>query len=126
MSLLSTSGDIFLIKEPVCGRYGMHKLRACLTAGTLGVKWNCIDEITVVTFNKAKTICSILHIDSCGWERTTRRLKRGRYDVILSQGLIPGLLTRQMLERLLSDGTQSGPLRSEEGQTYLARLRSSK
>lgn len=122
MRLLSATGDIYLIKEPVSGRYGMHKLRACLTAGTLGVSWNRTDEITVVTFNKAKTICSILHIDSCGWERTTRRLKSGRYDVILSHGLIPGLLTRQMLERLLSDGTQSGPLRSEEGLEYLGKI----
>lgn len=122
MSLLSTNGTIYVVKEPVCGRWGMHKLRACLTAGTFKINWNNTDEITVVTFNKARTICSILHIDSCGFDRTTRRLSRGTFNIVLASGLIPGMLTREMLERLLSDGTQSGELRSEAARAYLSQF----
>ena len=60
MSILSGTGRIYMVREPVCGRFGMLRLLAMISSNSLGVKWNGIDEITVVTFNKRKTICKIL------------------------------------------------------------------
>ena len=52
MSILSSTGKIVMVKEPVCGRFGIHRLMAMLTSNSLKISWNGIDEITVVTFNK--------------------------------------------------------------------------
>ena len=60
MSILSGTGRIYMVREQVCGRFGMHRLLAMISSNSLGVKWNGINEITVVTFNKRKTICKIL------------------------------------------------------------------
>lgn len=43
-----------MVKEPVCGRFGIHRLMAMLTSNSLKISWNGIDEITVVTFNKRR------------------------------------------------------------------------
>ena len=60
MSILSSTGKILMVREPICGRFGIHKLMAMLSSGTLNVKWNGIEEISVVTFNRRRTICKIL------------------------------------------------------------------
>ena len=60
MSILSGTGRIYMVREPVCGRFGMHRLLAMISSNSLGVKWNGIDEITVVPFNKRKKICKLL------------------------------------------------------------------
>ena len=60
MSILSSTGKIVMVKEPVCGRFGIHRLMAMLTSNSLKVSWNGIDEITVVTFNKRRTACKLL------------------------------------------------------------------
>lgn len=57
MSILSSTGKIVMVKEPVCGRFGIHRLMAMLTSNSLKISWNGIDEITVVTFNKRRTAC---------------------------------------------------------------------
>ena len=62
MSILSTSGKIIMVKEPVCGRFGIHRLLAMLSSVALNVRWNGTEEMTIVTFNKRRTICKILHI----------------------------------------------------------------
>lgn len=119
MSLLSSTGKIYMIKEPVSGRWGIYRLRDCLFSGAFKINWNGKDEITLVTFNKSRKNCSIFHSDMCGMERTVRLLRKGTYHVILTAGLKPGELTREQLERLLCDGTISGPLRFEQACTYL-------
>ena len=119
MSLLSSTGKIFLIKEPVCGRFGMHKLLAQLSSGVFKVGWDGQEEITIVTFNRRRTICSILHIDPCGVDRMTRMLNTGTFQVILDAGLLPERLTRRALELLLSNGSIHMPLRSEQAESYL-------
>lgn len=121
MSLLSSTGRIYLVKEPVCGRWGMFRLQACLLSGAFRIKWDGNEEITLVTFNKSRKNCSIFHYDMCGMERTVRRLRKGTFKVILDAGRTPGELTREQLERLLCDGTVSGPLRFEHASTYLQR-----
>ncbi|WP_295355227.1 hypothetical protein [uncultured Succinivibrio sp.] len=45
MSILSSTGKILLVREPVCGRFGIHKLMAMISSGSIGVKWNGIDEL---------------------------------------------------------------------------------
>ena len=122
MSILSSTGAIFVIREPVCGRYGMQRLLDLLRSDQFNVHWNGQEEITVVTFNKRRTICSILHYDGCGIDRTTRKLKSGRFQVLMNEGLLPSRMTRETLERLLSDGTIEGELRSEVAILYLRDL----
>ena len=96
MSILSQSGKIILVREPVCGRFGIHRLIAQLTSGALNVSWDGKSEITMVTFNKKRTLCKILHIDDYGVDCTTRILNTGRFQVILDdcKKLIPIHLTR--------------------------------
>ena len=74
MSILSGTGKIYMVREPVCGRFGIHRLLAMLSSNSLNVHWNGIDEVTIVTFNKRKTICKILHIDPYGVDCTSRIL----------------------------------------------------
>ncbi len=45
MSILSSTGKILMVREPICGRFGIHKLMAMLSSGVLNVKWNGIDEL---------------------------------------------------------------------------------
>ena len=106
MSILSQSGKIILVREPVCGRFGIHRLIAQLTSGALNVSWDGKSEITMVTFNKKRTLCKILHIDDYGVDCTTRILNTGRFQVILDdcKKLIPIHLTRNELEELLTHG----------------------
>ena len=81
MSILSQSGKIILVREPVCGRFGIHRLIAQLTSGALNVSWDGKSEITMITFNKKRTLCKILHIDDYGVDCTTRILNTGRFQV---------------------------------------------
>lgn len=60
MSILSSTGKILLVREPVCGRFCIHKLMAMISSGSIGVKWNGIDEISVITFNRKRSICKVL------------------------------------------------------------------
>lgn len=105
MSILSGTGKIYMVREPVCGRFGIHRLLAMLSSNSLNVHWNGIDEVTIVTFNKRKTICKVLHIDPYGVDCTSRILNSGRFQVMLDEDLIPIHLTRDELEQLLLDGT---------------------
>lgn len=104
MSILSTSGKIIMVKEPVCGRFGIHRLLAMLSSGALNVRWNGTDEMTMVTFNKRRTICKILHIDDYGVDCTTRILNSGIFRVLFEEGSIPTHLTRDELEEMLKSG----------------------
>ena len=61
MGLIPSTGSVYLCREPVCGRFGIHRLLAMLTTRELRVGWDGSAEITVVTFNRRRTICKILH-----------------------------------------------------------------
>ena len=43
MSILSGTGKIYMVREPVCGRFGMHRLLDMISSNSLGVKWNGLD-----------------------------------------------------------------------------------
>ena len=60
MSILSQTGKIILVRQPVNGRFGIHRLMAMLSSNQFGVSWNGTEEITIVTFNAKRTICKIL------------------------------------------------------------------
>ena len=120
MSLLSSTGRIYLLKEPVCGRWGMFRLHSCLSVEPLGLSGTVTRKLHLLLSTKAVRT-SIFHYDMCGMERTVRRLRKGTFKVILDAGRTPGELTREQLERLLCDGTVSGPLRFEHSSTYLQR-----
>ena len=86
-----------MVREPVCGRFGIHRLLAMLSSNSLNVHWNGIDEVTIVTFNKRKTVCKILDIDPYGDDCTSRILNSGRFQVMLDEDFIPIHLTRDEL-----------------------------
>ncbi len=105
MSILSSTGKILMVREPVCGRFGIHKLMAMLSSGTLNVKWNGTDELSIVTFNKRRSICKVIHVDSDGVDCTTRILNIGVFKVIFEEDSLPIHLTRGELEELLRKGS---------------------
>ncbi len=108
MALISSTGKIVMILTPVCGRWGIHKLMAKLSSNEFKVNWSATEEITIVTFNRKRTSCKILHADITGVDCTTRILNQGRFKIMLDENLIPRTMTREQLERLLLDGTISG------------------
>ena len=102
MGLIPSTGSVYLCREPVCGRFGIHRLLARLTTRELRVGWDGSAEITVVTFNRRRTICKILHVDAYGVDCTTRILNSGRFKVMLDEGSLPERLGREELEDLLN------------------------
>jgi len=105
MAIISSTGAVFLIKEPVSGRFGIHRLLAKLSFGEFKLSWDGTEEITVVTFNRRRTICKILHVDSTGVDCTTRILNTGTFKVMIEEGLIPERLSREDLIQLITEGT---------------------
>ena len=104
MSILSQTGKIILVRQPVNGRFGIHRLMAMLSSNQFEVCWNGTDEITIVTFNAKRTICKILHVDTYGTDCTTRILNYGKFKTILQEDLLPIHLKRDELEILLTGG----------------------
>lgn len=113
-STLLASGRIYLIRQPVSGRTGIVKLWNMLCAGTLGVKFDVEspEEIWVLMVNRRRNRLRILHVDTWGYELTTRINFDGRFDVIFNEGG-PQNITRGELRRLVLDGTVEGSWRSE-------------
>ncbi|SFS40607.1 hypothetical protein SAMN02910357_00581 [Succinivibrio dextrinosolvens] len=60
MSILSSTGKIVLIKEPVSGRFGMPRLMAKLASNSLKDNWDGESEITIITFNGKRSIAKVL------------------------------------------------------------------
>ena len=108
MSILSATGRIVMVLSPINGRWGMHKLMAKLSTNEFGINWDPTKEITLVTFNRKRTLCKVLHVDQTGVDCTSRILNQGRFKIMLDENLVPRSLNREQLERLLTDGTISG------------------
>lgn len=105
MSILSSTGKIYIVLKPVSGRFGIPRLMSELSSKSLKVPWDGSEEITVVMFNTRRTLCSVLHADARGTDHTRRILEHGTFDVLLDEGLKPAALTREQLERLLDTGS---------------------
>ena len=60
MSILSATGRIVMVLSPINGRWGMHKLMAKLSTNEFGINWDPTKEITLVTFNRKRTLCKLL------------------------------------------------------------------
>lgn len=118
MDILGT-GKIYLIKEPVCGRFGIQRLLAMLSQQAFGVAWDGTEEITIVTFNKRRTRCNILHCDFAGIDRTVRQLNSGTFKVLLQDGELPDRISKEDLRRLLLDGTIDGDFVHADVEHYL-------
>jgi hypothetical protein len=108
MTILSKTGRIVMVREPISGRFGMPRLLAALASNSLKVKWDGMSEISVITFNRKKTIAKLIHIDQFGCDVTQRVLNKGKFKIMLESNLIPKDLSRSELERLLMDGTVEG------------------
>ena len=59
MSFLSSTERIVFIKEPISGRFGMPRLLAKLASNSLKVNWDGEEEITIITFNKRRSIAKM-------------------------------------------------------------------
>ena len=105
MSILSSTGRISLVREPVSGRFGLPRLLAKVSANAYKTNWNGCEEISVVTFNKRRSIAKIIHIDKYGVDLTSRQLNHGTFRIMLEEGLLPKSLKREELEILLQGGT---------------------
>ncbi|MCR5537162.1 MAG: IS66 family insertion sequence element accessory protein TnpB [Succinivibrio sp.] len=120
MALLSSTGRIFLVLEPVSGRLGIPRLLARLASNSFQFRWNGEDEITVIVTNRRRSILKILHIDATGCDLTTRILNHGTFKVLFSEKCIPRNLTRGDLERLFIDGTLTGEYQNKLSEELLS------
>jgi hypothetical protein len=108
MSILSGTGRIVLVREPVSGRFGLPRLLAKVSANAFRTNWHGTEEISVIVFNRKMTIAKILHVDQYGVDLTSRQLNQGRFKIMLEEGLLPKSLNREELERLLNGEELAG------------------
>ena len=114
MSILSSTGRIVLVREPVSGRFGLPRLLARVSSNSYKTNWRGTEEISVVVFNRKLTIAKILHVDQYGVDLTSRQLNQGRFKVMLEEGLLPKSLNREELEQLLRGEELAGISRERE------------
>ena len=108
MSILPNDGRIIMVKEPVSGRFGIHKLLAHLTMNSYKTNWDGSESITLVTFNKNRTRMKIFSVDSYGITYSVRILNEGTFKVILDNEILPERINKDILENLMLYGTTSG------------------
>lgn len=113
MALLSSTGKIFLVLEPVSGRFGIPRLLAKLSSNAFNLKWDGEEEITIITTNRKRSCLKIFHIDAVGCDLTSRVLNHGTFKVLFEENCIPKAITRSTLERLFTDGTIEGDYQNE-------------
>ncbi|MCI6905646.1 MAG: IS66 family insertion sequence element accessory protein TnpB [Succinatimonas sp.] len=104
-AILPSEGRIVMVKEPVSGRFGVHKLMAHLTMNTYGTAWDGDETITLVTFNKKRTRMKILTADRFGITYSVRILNAGTFKVILGDELLCEHINKKTLENLIRYGT---------------------
>ena len=85
-AILPSEGRIVMVKEPVSGRFGVHKLMAHLTMNTYGTAWDGDETITLVTFNKKRTRMKILTADRFGITYSVRILNAGTLENLIRYG----------------------------------------
>lgn len=103
------SGPVYLVRTPVSGNWGIPRLSALLSGGTLGIPApDAQGEVCVVFVTRSLTRLKILHVDDCGVSLTTRILWSRRFRVALSDSSAPLTITRGQLRRLILDGTYEG------------------
>ena len=94
---------IIVIKEPVPGIWGIHRL---YVYGQVKEKFNpqSDEELYVVFYNKSYTRLKLMHVDATGYDLTTRILFSGKFS---TDGKPDNLenLTEKDLRRLFIDGS---------------------
>lgn len=101
MSILSSTGKILLVREPACGRFGIHKLMAMISSGSIGVKWNGLDEISVITFNRKRSICKVLKYEISYFKSLQIVLRLLKVTTVISS--IPFHLTPSEFEEIMAN-----------------------
>lgn len=102
--MIPPSARILLVREPVSGRFGMHKLLAQISHDKYNLNWNGKDEIAVVTFNKKRTVCKVLIVDDYGVTCVSRMLNTGKFQIVFTENGIPLNLTKESFRRLFLTG----------------------
>lgn len=108
---LFVTGDIYLIRKPIPGNYGIHKLFDMLVSSQFGIVYdlNTMPEIWLLTTNKRKKRLSILHVECFGYENIVRFLHGNNlFNILFDEKAPPITLTRSQLRRLVLDGTVEG------------------
>lgn len=107
---LFTGGTIVLLDTPLPGYYGIHRFRALLESGNLGVSYHGAEELWICALNRMGNRLRIFHVDEFGYSLTTRILYTGSFVMALKEASAGKItLTREQLRRLCIDGTLSGP-----------------
>lgn len=105
MEMLPKNGRIYVINKPISANYGIPTMLALLNANSLDVFWNGVEPITIISFNEKLTLCKIFIVDEHGITCAKRRLRVGRFKYLLRNNLLPTLIKRSELEKLLQTGT---------------------
>ena len=103
--LLPKHTRIIIINKPVNARLGIPGMMNLMFSNSLGLFWDGVEPITVVTFNLKQRICKILTVDDSGITCSSRVLRRGRFQYMLRHELMPTSIKRHELEALLQEGT---------------------
>lgn len=105
---LFATGRIMLLEAPVSASWGIHKHFSMLESGAFGIRYDPSQEYWIISLNRQKTRCTMLHVDSTGYSLTRRILFQAGFRAALS-GEGARNLTRGQLRRLFADGTVEGP-----------------
>ncbi len=99
---------LLILRKPVDGRWGLASLYNKVVAGTLGIKWDEREEITVAMFPKNHASMMVFHADDAGVDLLRRTLYGKRFSHILEKVENPQHaepVTYEELMELFSTGT---------------------
>lgn len=103
--LIPKESNIYIINHPISARYGIPTMYDMLTTDHLHVNWNGITPIVVVTLNASRTRCKLFAVNGTGCSCTIYKRVRGRFKHEFNINLLPTLISRKALERLLNGGS---------------------
>ncbi len=99
---------IYMVNTPISARYGIPTMFDMLVSNTINISWSGIDPVVIVTLNERRTICKVFVVDGSGYTCFTRKRASGRFQHKFNSDLLPTVISRRALDRLLKEGSLSG------------------
>ena len=106
---LFATGRIMLLEAPVSASWGIHKHFSMLESGAFGIRYDPSQEYWIISLNRQKTRCTMLHVDSTGYSLTRRILFQAGFRAALSGEGARTLTRGQLRMNLDIPGSSEGP-----------------
>ena len=125
---LFSSGDIYLIRNPINGNCGINRILGKIVSKEWNIDFdlNNPKEIYVVIPTKSKRTLLIFHYDIYGADITKRILHNSKFKIQLEDTRQPITITRGQLKRLIIDGTYIGEWEAKELESIMKDFMSAK